>query len=144
MVIVRAWMYSFLFLLLLLLPSVSGGVLAKDRIKILSVTPDSVAVNSGETELVVEVEYELGSRDEGVINLGFNVEAPRAYVMGEEDNIVKKGRGRVTLTAKLKPSELRGKWSLYAYVNLSEHPHARVWKPLADAKKKIKVRRKAA
>ena len=126
--------------LFVLMMGMTAHVRAGDNVKIIQIVPDSLVMSNVESEITVEVEYNLESKDEGVINLGFNTRGANAYVMGEGVR-VKKGRGKLTLKAKVKPVDWRGAASFYAYVNISEHPHAEKWEPLASKKKKIKLKR---
>lgn len=98
-------------------------------------------MSGAETRIEVEVEYELESKDEGEVALGFNTERPDQFVMREKAR-VKKGKGRVTLRTEVRPVEWKGAAPFFADVNLSEYPHADVWRTLADTKKIIKVKRK--
>ena len=132
------------FSLAVLIAFVTSGLAnpawAKDKVKILSVVPDSVTVVpfGGESEIVVEVEYKLESKDEGEIALGFNTKHPSSFRMRDKV-VVKRGSGKVALRAKVKPVDWESESPFYAHVNISEYPHAETWSPLASAMKKIKV-----
>jgi hypothetical protein len=137
----KALRFAAAVLVLFVTSTTAAPTWAKDKVKILSVTPEAVVAGEDEIEFVLEVEYKLESKDEGKIYLGFNSKLPKGYHM-LEDVIVKKGSGKVVLRAKVKPADWKGAASFYAYVNLSEHPHAREWSPLADTRKKIKITRR--
>ena len=114
----QIWRYS-LNALLVFMIGMTAHVRADDKVKIIHIVPDSLVISDGDSEITIEIEYKLGSKDEGVINLGFNTKAANAYVMGEEV-IVKKGSGKLTLKAKVKPVDWRGQHlSMLTLISLS-------------------------
>jgi hypothetical protein len=71
-------------LAVLLISGAAEPAQAKDKIRILSITPDSLVTAGAEKELAVEIEYELDTKQEGAISLGFNTKFPESYIMGDE------------------------------------------------------------
>ena len=127
----------------LIVLSVASGVAnqarAKDKVKIINIAPSSPVTSSAESEIKVEVGYRLESKEEGEIALGFNTKSPHSFII-EDEVLVRRGRGRVTLRAKVKAVDWKGQAPFNAYVIISESPHAGTWVPLASTVKKIKVK----
>jgi hypothetical protein len=137
----KALMHSAAVLIMLAASGLATHILAKDKVKIISITPASVLVSGAEAQVEVEIEYELESKDAGEIALGFNTKRPNEFVM-QEKTIVKKGKGRVTLRTKVQPVDWKDAAPFFAHVNISEYPHSEVWRTLADTQKKIKIQRR--
>jgi hypothetical protein len=120
---------------------------AGDYVHIVSITPDAYANFKDDVTFTVTVNYTLQSVDSGIVYLGFNINEPGRYHL-EDEAIVSKGSGTVTLTATVTPvgwgtpdspnGALKGGMELLngdtfkAYVNLSENPHPDSWNPLAS------------
>jgi hypothetical protein len=109
-----------------------------DTIKIISVTTTKPVTRGVENEFTVEVEYNLDSKDEGIINLGFNTQKPTSFVM-EDGRIVKKGSGNITLKAKIIVVDWGEKGMFMMSAILSEHPHGSNWQTLASEVKEIPI-----
>jgi hypothetical protein len=130
--------YSIVVCVLLLVSAGIGHAQGEDKIKIINITPDSLILNGKKSEIAIEIAYELETKKEGIIYLGFNTDRPEGYSIKKE-MVVKKGKGSITLKVKVKPTDWRGQAPFYAYVNLSEHPHPRAWKPMVWETKEIKL-----
>ncbi|MBD0371722.1 MAG: hypothetical protein ICV60_12855 [Pyrinomonadaceae bacterium] len=130
-----------IFLAVLTAWSAPGQAQPKDKIKIVNIVPDSLILGDKRREVTVEIEYELETKKEGIIYLGFNTDKPEQYVITESVR-VKKGKGRVTLKSKVKAVDWQGLAPFYAYANISEYPHPSPWKALDFVTAEIKIKRR--
>ncbi|HET7538052.1 MAG TPA: hypothetical protein VFJ90_16445 [Candidatus Didemnitutus sp.] len=109
-----------------------------DAVTITSVTPETF-VEGEETEITVAVAYELLSREQGQINLGFNEGRGGGYrIIGS--TLIKAGAGETVLKARVVPKRTGKLPFAKVFVNLSEYPHRPTWSPLADDSHTIEVR----
>lgn len=108
-----------------------------DTISIKSVTP--VKMREGQETLVtVIVTYELLSREEGQINLGYNEGRGNGYrIIGS--TLIKIGQGEATLQAKILPAKTGPLPFSKVFVNLSEYPHRQSWSPLAGDSQVVEI-----
>jgi hypothetical protein len=104
-----------------------------DTISIKLVTPDSGLKADTETDFVVTVEYVLASADSGELLIGFNsVEVGRYHMISSATALIAKGSGEHQFNVSVVTRDWGGAAGDFAvYVNLSEHPHAFSWTPLA-------------
>lgn len=109
----------------------------EDTITIKSVTPDQLREGQ-ETEMTVTVAYELLSRAEGQINLGYSEGRGNGYrIIGS--TLIKIGTGEVTLQARIMPTKTGPLPFSKIFVNLSEYPHRQTWAPLAGDSQVVEI-----
>lgn len=115
-----------------------GKEASTDKIKILNITSTTPIIRGVETEIMVEVEYDFTSSEEGVIFIGFNTESSQGFRMYESLKI-EKGSGTVTLKAKIIPVdwEKKGDFSVLAIV--TKTPSGNSFIPSASDTKVVKV-----
>ncbi len=101
----------------------------ENGIRIVSIAPDTFQEGVS-TEIAVTVDYELLSREEGIISLGSNAGRPTGYVIIGKAS-VKMGKGTTVLKAKLVPKKTNELPFGKIHVGLSEYPHPKRWSPLA-------------
>ncbi len=119
-----------------------------DYVKIIAISPNYYRSYTTEMTFTAIVEYNLESRDHGIVYLGFNTQEPHSYSLYASQE-VEKGSGTVTLQATLTPVDWSSYWKagyqllgllkgassmetdFKVYANLSEYPHEDSWKPLA-------------
>ncbi|HRE81862.1 MAG TPA: hypothetical protein PLN52_12470 [Opitutaceae bacterium] len=101
----------------------------ENGIKIVAIAPDNLREGIT-TEITVTVNYELLSREEGIISLGSSAGRSTGYeIIG--NTRVKMGKGTAVVTAKLVPQKTNGLPFGKIHVGLSEYPHPKRWTPLA-------------
>ncbi|MGB5080769.1 MAG: hypothetical protein WBO23_08500 [Burkholderiales bacterium] len=103
------------------------AVCPNDFIEITSVNPTTGTVNVP-TSFTVSFDYQLVSKDNGIINLGFITSPPSALTSSALT--VTRGAGSGSLTAFASPVEVPSPGSFSAFVILSEDPHLATWSPL--------------
>ena len=120
---------------------------AGDSIRIASVSPDAFSNYNDPVAFSVTINYTLQSADTGIVYLGFNTEQADVHSLVDDNAIVSKGSGTVTLNGTVTPAgwgtpqspsgaalgsmeAMSGK-TFSVYVNLSEYPHADSWEALA-------------
>jgi hypothetical protein len=109
-----------------------------DTIAIKSVSPENL-VEGQETEITVNVAYELLSREEGQINLGFNAGRGNGYrIVGS--TLIKIGAGETVVRARIVPTRTGKLPFAKIFVNLSEYPHRPKWSPLAGDSHTVEVK----
>ena len=112
------------------------GVASKntDSIKIFSVLPNKNLIHGDIHTVVVIVAYNLTSKEQGVLKIGFNSGMDyRAFKMdADASKIISKDCGHHVFIVKTRAInwEKEGK-VFYAYTNLSEFPHPKQWNPLS-------------
>jgi len=113
-------------------------VLYEDTISIKSISPGKL-VEGQKTEIAVTISYELLSREEGQINLGYNRGAGNGYrIIG--NTRIQIGSGETVLRANIVPARTGNLPFAKIFVNLSEYPHRKSWSPLAGDSHTIEVR----
>ncbi len=106
----------------------SGGI---DTINITKISPLS-ATAGVETEFTVEVEYNLVSDTDGVLDIGFNTDAVDAFLVKEiYGKSVTQGSGTATFTVKVTPTDWAPEF-FQVQVYLSEDPKPSSWVPYAS------------
>lgn len=106
-----------------------------DSIKIVSVSPNKDLMHGDIYTLNVVVVYNLASKDNGVLKIGFNSGMDhRSYRMvNDASKIVPKGNDLHVFTVKTRVIDWEEEGeAFYAMSNLSEHPHPQRWKPLCS------------
>ncbi|HEX2862157.1 MAG TPA: hypothetical protein VHN79_10980 [Lacunisphaera sp.] len=114
------------------------SVVYDDTVVITSVAPDTL-VEGEETEVTVTVAYELFSREEGEINLGFNEGRGNGYRIVRQ-TLIKQGTGEAVVRARIVPARTGKLPFAKIFVNLSEYPHRPKWSPLAGDSHTVEVR----
>jgi hypothetical protein len=104
------------------------AVCPNDFIEITSVNPATGTANVP-TSFTVSFGYQLATKDNGIIYLGFNTSGPHAYSLINTLTVIR-GAGSGSLTASASPVAYPSPDSFGAYVNLSEDPHPVPWSPL--------------
>ena len=102
-----------------------------DSITIVSVSPNSGLVNESDYDFTVVVDYELITKDQGELDIGFNNGTEiDSYIMLNVDHIVNKGSGRYTFNVNetAKDWGIAGDFGVYVYI--AEYPHGMQWSPL--------------
>jgi hypothetical protein len=103
-------------------------VCPNDFIEITSVNPATGTANVP-TSFTVSFDYQLATKDNGIIYLGFNTSGPHTYSLINRLTVIR-GAGSGSLTASASPAAYPSPDSFGAYVNLSEDPHPVPWSPL--------------
>jgi hypothetical protein len=101
-----------------------------DFIRIVSVTPNSNLVDGIEHQFTVTVEYNLSTREQGIIYIGFNTIRSNRYRLVSQNLIVNKGRGTHTFNVTAIPKNWFPNDKFEIYANLSPYPHGSSWNPL--------------
>ncbi|MFT3781536.1 MAG: hypothetical protein QM790_05915 [Nibricoccus sp.] len=99
-----------------------------NKIQIVSVTPSTMVENKAQ-EVEMVVDYELVSREEGIVYIGFNTNEPKRYHLAN-NVVVTAGKGRVVLKAVITPRNWGDIARFAAFANLSPFPHGNRWTPL--------------
>jgi hypothetical protein len=116
------------------IPSVCQG----NFIEITSVSPTTATANVP-TSFTVGFDYQLATKDNGIINLGFNISGPDAFTLTASTLTVTRGAGSGSLTASASPVEYPSPGGFAAYVSLSEDPHPPAWTPLSSDTRPVAV-----
>ncbi len=106
-----------------------------DSIKIVSVSPNKDLIHGNIYTLNVVVVYNLASKDNGVLKIGFNSGMDyRSYRMvNDASKIIPKGNDLHVFTVKTRVIDWEEEGeAFYAMSNLSEHPHPQRWRPLCS------------
>jgi hypothetical protein len=103
----------------------------KDSIKIVSVTPDGNLTDAVQQSFSVTVEYDLSTQEQGELCIGFNSHDVIMYVLDPELCTISKGHDTYTFNVTGLTKNWSGEGDFGVYVNLSPHPHASFWIPLA-------------
>jgi hypothetical protein len=114
------------------------AVCPNDFIEITSVNPTTGTANAP-TSFTVSFDYQLSTKDNGIINLGFNISGPDAFTLTPSTLTVIRGAGSGSLTASVSPVEYPSPGSFAAFVMLSENPHPATWSPLKSDERFIVV-----
>ncbi|MCJ7581928.1 MAG: hypothetical protein MUP98_15550 [Candidatus Aminicenantes bacterium] len=110
----------------------TGPEVLSDNITIKSVTPNSGLTPGIVTAFVVNIEYELASKDSGEVNVGFNTaEVGRYAMITGAKSLIAKGSGVHQFNVSVVTQDWGGAGDFSVYVNLSENPHPASWTPLA-------------
>jgi hypothetical protein len=109
-----------------------------DSVKILSISPEQCVAGTLQ-KITVRVRYTLGSYPQGIIQLGFNLNAPDKFRVVIEQRIGR-GRDEIELSATITPTAPAEGRKFRAYVNLSPDPHPSPWTPLAVDIKPIEIK----
>jgi hypothetical protein len=102
-----------------------------DSITIVSVSPNSGLANGANYDFTVVVDYELMTKDQGELDIGFNNGSDiNSYIMLGVDQIVNQGSGQYMFNvfATAKDWGLAGDFGVFVYI--SEYPHGVQWTPL--------------
>jgi hypothetical protein len=102
-----------------------------DSITIVNVSPNSGLTNGYDHDFTVVVDYELVTKDQGELDIGFNNGSDiNSYIMLGVDQIVNQGSGQYTFNVNetAKDWGLAGDFGVYVYI--SEYPHGLQWAPL--------------
>ena len=138
----KAIVMFFIVLLSTLLVSCGGGnpvvpsndeeLDEEDFIHIISVTPDSGLIDGVDTNFTVVVEYNLISRDTGLLMIGFNNgdEIGIYHMISNASHIVNKDSGKHTFNVNTLTKNWGTQGNFTVYVNISEYPHPNPWTPL--------------
>ena len=100
-IMVVALMSVMLFTLLRCHVQIASAV--ADSVSIVSVTPDTFESYYKPVKFEVIIKYTLQSVDNGVIYLGFNTETINSFSLVDDQALVSKGSGTVTLQGEVKP-----------------------------------------
>lgn len=106
-----------------------------DSIKIFSVSPNKDLIHGDIYTLSVVIVYNLASKGNGVLKIGFNSGLDyRAFSMvNDASKIISKGSGFHVFTVKTRAIDWKKEGeAFYAMSNLSEYPHTRKWRPLCN------------
>jgi hypothetical protein len=114
-----------------------------DTISIKSVTPEEL-VEGQKTEVAVTVAYELLSRAEGQINLGYSEGRGSGYAIIAQTRVAQ-GAGEAVVRAavvraRVVPTRTGQLPFTKLFVNLSEYPHRKKWIPLASDSHTVEIR----
>jgi hypothetical protein len=112
---------------------------SKNRIKIVSVVADPPLSADVESDLTVQIDYQLGGDGQGALTLGFNTGSPAGFTMLQPDTVVTPGSGSATLHGRITPVRWPAGERFVALVTLSALPHQLLWKPLATASKELRL-----
>lgn len=104
----------------------------EDFINIISVIPDSGLIDGVDTDFTVVVEYNLVSRETGLLMIGFNNgdEIGIYYMISNASHIVSKGSGKYTFNVNALTKNWGTQGDFLVYANISEYPHPSTWTPL--------------
>ncbi|MCR4610378.1 MAG: hypothetical protein K5644_00615 [Lachnospiraceae bacterium] len=118
-------------------------------VKIVSLTPNHYDNYTDPVTFTATINYQLTSKDQGIIYLGFNTDQPHYYEVDLQEGdhqVVSKGVGTVTLTQTVTPVNWNSGYSYMqqfldgssdlvkdfkVYANISEYPYDIPWTPLA-------------
>jgi len=100
-------------------------------IEITSVNPTTGTANVP-TSFTVNFDYQLTTKDNGIIYLGFNISGPDAFTLTSSITVTR-GTRSDSLTASAAPVAYPSPGSFAAYLNLSEYPHPVEWTPLSSS-----------
>jgi hypothetical protein len=114
----------------------------KDAMKIVSLTPKKDLIDGAIYEFSVVVTYNLVSKEQAILNIGFNngISEKSHRLISDASRIINKGASYHTFKVKAKVvdwSEIGG--AFYVATNMSEHPHEKNWSPLAGDRFFLKV-----
>ena len=112
------------------------AVCPNDFIEITLVNPTTGTVNVP-TSFTVGFDYQLATKNNGIINLGFVTSGPSTLT--SSTLTVTRGAGSGSLTASASPVEVPSPGSFAAFVILSEDPHPATWSPLKSDERSIVV-----
>jgi len=107
------------------------AVCPNNFIEITSVNPSTSAAGVP-TSFTVNFDYQLATKDNGIINLGFNISDPDTFTLTPSTLTVIRGTGPGSLTASATPVEYPPPSTFAAFVILSEDPHPVPWVPLSS------------
>ncbi len=119
----------------------AGG--AGDSISIVSVTPDYYSNYTDPVTFTATISYTLQSADQGVVNLGFNLNDAQSYTDTVEAATVTKGSGTCVLKATVTPVDWRANESskgFRALASLWEYPSPDTWVALASDEYSLELR----
>jgi hypothetical protein len=102
----------------------------EDGVSIISVSPESFQEDVAQ-EIRVRVRYELFSREKGEVNVGTSGGRSNGYVI-INSTPVKIGRGEIEVRCQFNPKKTGGLPLAKIFVNLSELPHQKTWRPQAE------------
>ncbi len=110
--------------------------------KIVSLTPKKDLINDNIYEFSVVVIYNLVSKEQAILNVGFNngISEKSHRLISDASKIINKGASYHTFKVKSKVidwSDIGG--AFYVATNMSEHPHEKIWSPLASDRFFLKV-----
>jgi hypothetical protein len=92
-----------------------------DSLKILSVQSHSPIKDGIAAEFIIEVAYVLETKDEAMINFGFNTDEPGTFRMVGQKKIAK-GAETITLKAKVTPKDWKERGDFMVMINLMPYP----------------------
>jgi hypothetical protein len=96
-------------------------------------------VEGQKTEVAVTVAYELLSRAEGQINLGYSEGRGSGYAIIAQTRVAQ-GAGEAVVRARVVPTRTGQLPFTKLFVNLSEYPHRKKWIPLASDSHTVEIR----
>lgn len=130
---------SMIFVVFLLTAGCGGNPAAppieEDFINIISVTPDSGLVDGVDTDFTVVVEYNLYSSNQGLLQVGFNIDDIDGWSMVQNaDFLVNKGSGTREFNVTVKPRNWGSQGDFSVLVILDEIPWVNNYSLASDKK----------
>ncbi|MGD1890976.1 MAG: hypothetical protein ACFB15_10335 [Cyclobacteriaceae bacterium] len=114
------------------------STLEKDSIQIISISHTQPSEADHSCTILVDVMYHLASKLQGQLLIGFNTENSGSFRMLDDlATLVEPGTGYHSFEATITATQWDGEESFSVYVNLSEHPHPKRWRPLANDRKSL-------
>ena len=95
----------------------SPAAAQQDAVTVVSVAPSEPVTRGVEVEFTFDVDVIVGSRNEAVVQLGFNSERPNSWKMVAQE-VVRRGGQRVTLKAVVIPVDWRERGKFSALINI--------------------------
>jgi hypothetical protein len=114
-------------------------VTTRDEIRILAFQPNGPVKPGVETEFAIQIEVDLQSAKEGIVRVGFNLDAPTTFRMIDSRDL-HEGKQKVNFAVKAKPVDWADRGYFAVIVNMGPKTTAPEWTPTALAHKTIALR----
>jgi hypothetical protein len=112
----------------------------RDKIRILAFQPSGTVQRGIETQFTIQIEVDLQSAKEGIVRVGFNLDAPTTFRMIDSRDL-REGIQKVSFAVKAKPIDWGDRGYFTVLVNMSPKVTAPEFTPTAFARKAIPVTR---